>query len=137
MATARRGDGAYVNGERVRLAPMAPSGTPRVTTSLTSGGEARRRQLDRLTRAGIRTRTCTAVGVPYPQLARGEPDGLVCTWEAPWDHAAGVLLVGEAGGTNPTPTGAPFQISGGNALPFATARDDTTARRLIALLAEE
>ena len=56
-------------------------------------------------------------------------------WEYAWDHAAGLLLVTEAGGAQMTLTGEPFRIEGGNALPFTAARDAATARRVRELLA--
>ncbi|MFE6226864.1 inositol monophosphatase family protein [Streptomyces sp. NPDC057854] len=57
------------------------------------------------------------------------------SWELAWDHAAGLLLVAEAGGAQTTVTGEPFRIAGGNALPFTAARDEATAERIRALLA--
>ncbi|MGQ4427004.1 inositol monophosphatase family protein, partial [Streptomyces violaceoruber] len=59
------------------------------------------------------------------------------SWEAAWDHAAGLLLVEEAGGTHLTRTGEPFRITGGNELPFTAARDAATARQVVALLSGE
>ena len=50
------------------------------------------------------------------------------------DHAAGILLVAEAGGAHLTLSGEPFRITGGNALPFTAARDTATARRVHGLL---
>jgi 3'-phosphoadenosine 5'-phosphosulfate (PAPS) 3'-phosphatase len=56
------------------------------------------------------------------------------SWELAWDHAAGLLLVTEAGGAHLTITGEPFRITGSNALPFTAARDETTARVVRELL---
>ncbi|MGW3464654.1 inositol monophosphatase family protein, partial [Streptomyces olivaceoviridis] len=61
-------------------------------------------------------------------------DAVAFSWEAAWDHAAGLLLVEEAGGTHLTLTGEPFRVTGGNALPFTAARDAATARRVADLL---
>ena len=49
-------------------------------------------------------------------------------------HAAGLLLVEEAGGAHLPLDGEPFRVTGGNALPFTAARDEATARRVTALL---
>jgi 3'-phosphoadenosine 5'-phosphosulfate (PAPS) 3'-phosphatase len=50
-------------------------------------------------------------------------DATAFSWEAAWDHAAGLLLVEEAGGAHLTLAGEPFRITGGNTLPFTAARD--------------
>ncbi len=67
-------------------------------------------------------------------MARGELDATAFNWELAWDHAAGLLLVEEAGGTHLTRAGIPFAIRGGNTLPFTAARDEATARRIVELL---
>lgn len=70
----------------------------------------------------------------YLAIARGELDATAFSWEAAWDHAAGILLVEEAGGAHLTLGGAPFRVVGGNVLPFTAARDAATARRVVELL---
>jgi fructose-1,6-bisphosphatase/inositol monophosphatase family enzyme len=82
----------------------------------------------------VRPRPCGSAGLEYLAIARGELDATAFSWEAAWDHAAGLLLVEEAGGAHLTLTGEPFRITGGNALPFTAARDETTARRVRGLL---
>jgi fructose-1,6-bisphosphatase/inositol monophosphatase family enzyme len=83
---------------------------------------------------GVRTRPCGSAGLEYLAVARGELDATGFSWEAAWDHAAGLLLVEEAGGAHLTRTNEPFRITGGNALPFTAARDAATARRVAGLL---
>ncbi|MCZ4101931.1 inositol monophosphatase [Streptomyces sp. SID13666] len=134
MATARRGAGAYLNGQRMHTA-AAPDGTLRVSTSNpVFRTDQERVLLGRLEAAGAATRSCTCAGIEYLELARGGVDGVAFFWELPWDHAAGLLLVTEAGGASLTVTGEPFRIPGGNALPFSIARDAETARRIIELM---
>lgn len=84
---------------------------------------------------GVVTRPCGSAGLEYLAIARGELDATAFSWEAAWDHAAGLLLVEEAGGAHLTLAGGPFRITGGNALPFTAARDAATARRVVELLA--
>lgn len=79
-------------------------------------------------------RACGSAGLEYLAIAEGRLDATAFSWEAAWDHAAGLLLVEEAGGAHLTLTGEPFRITGGNALPFTTARDAATARRVVGLL---
>ncbi|WP_436771606.1 inositol monophosphatase family protein [Yinghuangia sp. YIM S09857] len=69
----------------------------------------------------------TSAGLEYVDLVRGEADALVYTWENPWDHAAGLLLLSEAGGMSANLDGSPFALTGGNALPLiAAANEDLT-----------
>jgi fructose-1,6-bisphosphatase/inositol monophosphatase family enzyme len=83
---------------------------------------------------GVAPRACGSAGLEYLAIARGELDATAFSWEAAWDHAAGLLLVEEAGGAHLTRAGEPFRITGGNDLPFTAARDAATARRVAGLL---
>jgi fructose-1,6-bisphosphatase/inositol monophosphatase family enzyme len=135
-ATARRGGGAHLGGTRLRTGsgPRAEE-TLRVWTSnpaYRTGPE--RAALDRLAAAGAVCTPCGCAGLAYLDVARGVMDGTAFFWEAPWDHAAGLLLTAEAGGTGLTSDGVPFDLAGGNALPFTAARDEATARRVITLI---
>ena len=42
----------------------------------------------------------TSAGLEYLKVARGLLDAVAFYWETPWDHAAGLLLVAEAGGAS-------------------------------------
>jgi len=134
FATARRGQGAYLDGKPLRTA------TDRATLRLWISNpvfrdEEEREAVARLTAAGVDTVPCvTSAGLGYLEVARGLADGVAFFWEAPWDHAAGLLLVTEAGGASLTRTGEPFRVAGGNALPFTVARDAATARLVAGIL---
>jgi fructose-1,6-bisphosphatase/inositol monophosphatase family enzyme len=137
FATARRGQGAYLDGERLRT---RGGGEPlRLWTSnpvYRTGHE--REVLTRLGASGAAACTpCACAGLAYLEVARGTMDGVAFFWESPWDHAAGLLLAAEAGGASLTASGAPFRIPGGNTLPFTVARDAATARRVTELMAAE
>ncbi|MEU3462251.1 inositol monophosphatase family protein [Streptomyces sp. NPDC006733] len=134
MATARRGAGAHLNGKPMRTA-AAPDGVLRVSISNpVFRSEDEQLLIRRLEAGGAVTRSCTCAGIEYLELARGGVDGVAFFWELPWDHAAGLLLVTEAGGASLTSAGGPFRIPGGNALPFSIARDAATARRILDLM---
>jgi fructose-1,6-bisphosphatase/inositol monophosphatase family enzyme len=75
-----------------------------------------------------------SAGLDYLDIARGDLDAVAFSWELAWDHAAGLLLVTEAGGAQATLTGEPYRITGGNTLPFTAARDSGTAQRVRELL---
>ncbi|MEU6766292.1 inositol monophosphatase family protein [Streptomyces sp. NPDC046853] len=133
MAVAVRGKGAWLDGER--LVAGSPGELLEVATShpdYTTPGQ--KRALLGLSVEGVVPRPCGSAGLEYLAVARGELDAVAFSWELAWDHAAGLLLVAEAGGDNLTVSGEPFRIEGGNALPFTAARDAATARRVVELL---
>jgi fructose-1,6-bisphosphatase/inositol monophosphatase family enzyme len=133
FATARRGGGAHLDGRPLRTAdedrPL------RLWTSNPVFRTGRERALlARLEDSGAVCAPCTCAGLAYLDVARGVSDGVAFFWELPWDHAAGLLLVAEAGGADRTLAGAPFRVAGGNELPFTVARDAATAARIVAVL---
>jgi len=133
LATARRGQGAHVNGERVRTG--AGGKVLKVATSQFSFlDEHRRSRLGGPGAEKVQALQSGCAGLDYLELARGGLDAVAFAWEAPWDHAAGLLLVTEAGGASLTTAGKPFSIAGGNALPFSAARDAATAWRVLELM---
>ncbi|WP_069771741.1 inositol monophosphatase family protein [Streptomyces sp. LUP30] len=135
LATAVRGGGAFLDGERLFAGPPEPGRALTVATShpLYTTDEQKRALLPLWT-DGIAPRPCGSAGLEYLAVARGEVDATAFSWEAAWDHAAGLLLVEEAGGAHLTLTGEPFRVTGGNSLPFTAARDAATARRVTDLL---
>ncbi|NEB92278.1 inositol monophosphatase family protein [Streptomyces bauhiniae] len=135
FATAVRGEGAFLDGERLFAGPPDPGRDLVVAVSHPDyTTEDQKRALRALWTDGVAPRSCGSAGLEYLAIARGETDAVAFSWEAAWDHAAGLLLVEEAGGAHLTLTGEPFRITGGNALPFTAARDATTARRVGELL---
>ncbi|GAA5013009.1 inositol monophosphatase family protein [Streptomyces siamensis] len=135
FAVAIRGRGAFLDGVRLRSGSPVPGrdldiahSHPDYTT------DEQKHALLGLRAEGVVPRPCGSAGLEYLAVARGELDAVAFSWEAAWDHAAGLLLVEEAGGAHLTLTGEPFRVTGGNALPFTAARDEATARRVVALL---
>ncbi|MGW2934864.1 inositol monophosphatase family protein [Streptomyces sp. NPDC001156] len=135
LATAVRGQGAFLDGVRLRSGSPAPGRDLEVATShpyYTT--DEQKRALLGLQTEGIRPRSCGSAGLEYLKIAQGLLDATAFSWEAAWDHAAGILLVEEAGGAHLTITGEPYRVTGGNTLPFTAARDEATARRVVGLL---
>ncbi len=135
LAHARRGGGAWLDGRRLRSGAPDPGAELRVACShpdYTTGAE--KRALAALWTPGVAPRASRAAGLDYLGIATGELDAVAFSWELAWDHAAGLLLVTEAGGTHMTVAGEPFRITGGNTLPFTAARDKDTAQRILTLL---
>ncbi|MGV9992426.1 inositol monophosphatase family protein [Streptomyces sp. NPDC003374] len=135
LATAVRGRGAHLDGTPLRCGAPDPGSPLRVATSHPDfTTDDQKRALLGLWADGVAPRPCGSAGLEYLAVARGESDAVVFSWEAAWDHAAGLLLVDEAGGAHLTSAGLPFRVTGSNALPFTAARDEATARRLLGLL---
>ncbi|UIX29818.1 inositol monophosphatase family protein [Streptomyces sp. GQFP] len=135
LATAIRGQGAFLDGTRLYAGSPEPGRDLRVATSHPDyTTDAQKRALLGLWTDGVQSRPCGSAGLEYLAIARGELDATAFSWEAAWDHAAGILLVEEAGGAHLTRAGEPFRITGGNVLPFTAARDAATAGRVVELL---
>ncbi len=137
LATAVRGHGARLDGELLHAGSPEPGRDLRVATSHPDyTTDQQKRALLGLWTDGVAPRACGSAGLEYLAVARGELDATAFSWEAAWDHAAGVLLVEEAGGSHLTRAGRPFAVRGGNTLPFTAARDAATARRVVELLSD-
>jgi fructose-1,6-bisphosphatase/inositol monophosphatase family enzyme len=135
MAIARRRGGALLNGEALTAGSPAPGKVLEVATSHPDfTTDEQKRALLGLRTDGVAPRPCSSAGLEYLRVASGELDGVAFSWESAWDHAAGLLLVAEAGGSSSTIAGESFRIAGNNALPFTAARDAATARRIVELL---
>ncbi|MCB5180099.1 inositol monophosphatase family protein [Streptomyces antimicrobicus] len=135
LATAVRGQGAYLNGQALHCGSPEPGAELRVAMAhplYTSDHD--KEVLRRLDVPGVSARPCGSAGLEYLKVARGEVDALAFTWPSAWDHAAGLLLVAEAGGAQSTVAGEPFRVDRDNALPFAVGRDEPTALRIRDLL---
>ncbi|MCT9006720.1 inositol monophosphatase family protein [Streptomyces sp. NPDC054766] len=138
FAIAVRGRGAVLDGVPLRSGSPEPGRDLDIATSHPDyTTDEQKRALLGLRVEGVVPRPCGSAGLEYLAIARGELDAVAFSWEAAWDHAAGLLLVEEAGGAHLTLRGEPFRVTGGNALPFTAARDGATARRVAALLAAQ
>ncbi|WP_016908081.1 inositol monophosphatase family protein [Streptomyces xiaopingdaonensis] len=139
FATAVRGGGAALGGEP--LAAPEDRGAPLDVAfsfpDADADDAAQRRALAALRDSPpdtLAARPTGSAGLEYLAVAAGELDAVAYTWEAAWDHAAGQLLVAEVGGATRTFDGAPFRLRGRNALPFVSARDEPTVRRVLGAL---
>lgn len=108
---ATRGHGAFVNGERI-AARETGAVVPIAANSLIYMGPQRREAVQ----AAIAPHY-TLVDIPrcaaeqYPRLVLGQNDVAIFERTLPWDHAAGVLFVNEAGGKAARPDGSPYLVS--------------------------
>ncbi len=110
LCTAHRGMGAFVNGERISAKPTE-SAKPVAAISLIF--------LDQAEREAIKGQIAphyAMVDIPrcaaeqYPRLALGVNDVSIFQRTLPWDHAAGVLWLNEAGGKCFRPDGSPYRV---------------------------
>lgn len=99
--TAARGEGAFLNGEPMKVSERETLDRALIGTGFSYVADARREQAERLVRLLPRVRDIRRGGsaaIDLATLACGRFDGF---YEAPmeeWDKAAGVLLIREAGG---------------------------------------
>ena len=147
MATAVAGGGAFVDGQRVHVRNPRPHPHPSadqpvdlrfldvVVTQPKWWTPLERARVNALARHQVSVTYLDTSGLEYIELAAGRRSALVLTWELPWDHAAGLLLHAEAGGTATTADGSPFRLAGGNRLPLVAAPDGRYAAALHAALA--
>ncbi|MGR8007292.1 inositol monophosphatase family protein [Streptomyces hypolithicus] len=135
MAVAVRGAGSRLNGAVLRAGSPLGGAPLKVATSHPDyTTDEQKDALLGLYVDGVDARPCGSAGLEYLAVARGELDAVAFSWELAWDHAAGLLLVEEAGGSHATVTGERFRLAGGNALPFTAGRDAGTVDRVVGLL---
>ena len=134
---AKRGGGATLNGRPLQVSPV-----DRLNGALLATGfpyDVRERLPETLARIGrllgvsqgLRRAGSAALDLAY--VAAGRLDGF---WEEnlkPWDTAAGVLLVAEAGGAVSTFTGLPYSLTSNNVL----ASNGILHQDLVAFLAAQ
>jgi myo-inositol-1(or 4)-monophosphatase len=112
--TASRGDGAQLEGKKIRVSAqrslegaLISTGFPYRTLAHVDDYLAILKVITN-TAAGVRRPGAASLDLAY--VAAGRFDGF---WEfglAPWDTAAGTLLIQEAGGRVGTPTGAEYAL---------------------------
>lgn len=107
-----RGQGAFLNGRRLQVADDAGLRQALLSTGLSWDADTGQRvNLNRFNRLVRRTRNVRTLGSAALSLAYVAAGRLTGYWEItlkPWDTAAGVLLVTEAGGRVTHLDGRPF-----------------------------
>jgi len=136
LFVARQGGGAYLNGERISVSgeltlceALVATGTPGTTR------EARESNLRCVTRVGPVARSVRILGAAALHLAYVAAGRLSGFWELdlrPWDVAAGVLLVREAGGQVTDTAGTPYTLEVRNLLATNGAIHSELAEVLVA-----
>lgn len=135
LFAAAKGNGASLNRRPLRCSEIARLNQAMVIASLPVGTDAAdlavRRFLTVLPHAQTVQRTgSAALNLAY--LAAGRLEGFWSSSLKPWDMAAGVLLVTEAGGMITQMNGAPFQLYEANLLASNGTAVHTELRNLLA-----
>jgi fructose-1,6-bisphosphatase/inositol monophosphatase family enzyme len=110
FCVAHRGQGAFVNGERIVAKPTGED-PPVAAISLIFVEDAKREAIKAHVAPNYRL-----VDIPwcaaeqYPRLALGVNDLSMFERTFPWDHAAGTLWLNEAGGKAARPDGSPYRV---------------------------
>ena len=112
LFVAERGRGVWLNGRRIRVSATAHLENAVVALWHDDTVWRNRRLRERIARLALRVRSLRIFGAAFSlaSVAAGRLDGY---WEqsaGPWDVAAGILLVGEAGGRVTGRTGGPFDL---------------------------
>ncbi|WP_435015888.1 inositol monophosphatase family protein [Tundrisphaera sp. TA3] len=112
--SARLGGGATLNGERLRVGPAPSLRESLISTGLpTDFADDADRQLALLSRMSTGTHSVRRTGSTALNLAlvaAGGLDAFYATSIHPWDVAAGVVLVREAGGIVSALSGGPYDM---------------------------
>ncbi|MFO0880312.1 MAG: inositol monophosphatase family protein [Gemmataceae bacterium] len=111
MFHAARGQGAFLNWQRLRTTPTAQLDQALLSTGFPPDVRGQERSLDWWRYFSFRTRSLrrtgsTAINLAY--VAAGRFDGFYAFDNHVWDVAGGVVIVREAGGIVTAPDGSPF-----------------------------
>jgi myo-inositol-1(or 4)-monophosphatase len=111
LFSAAAGQGAYLNGERIRVSSIATLRDSLLSTGFPANYQAQLRNLEAWARVSahgqaLRRTGSTAINMAY--VAAGRFDGYWAYDNWPWDVLAGAVLIAEAGGTLTAADGAPF-----------------------------
>ncbi|WP_426570724.1 inositol monophosphatase family protein [Aquihabitans sp. McL0605] len=138
MFTAVRGGGAQIDGVALvrRPAPVDVADLHGVVVARLLEPEVSARVAERAAAVGRLSPNRNAAGVLYPAIAEGELDFVLYWRTLVWDHAAGSLLVEEAGGRVARLDGADYE-PWVDRLGLLLAADPATHARVLALLAPD
>lgn len=109
MAIAESGQGAWMAGERLRVAPAAPHGEMRGSLNVRYFPPDIRARIKRHEQSFISSTPLFSAGKEYLRLARARSHFALFWRIKPWDHAAGILLHREAGGHSAKIDGSPYR----------------------------
>lgn len=138
MAVAGRGEGAWLDGQRLRIENGRPLAALRGTLhfGMFARPELGRRLEQRRSRVTTQ-KSLRCAGQEYLRLLTGESDFALFTKTKPWDHCAGSLLHAEAGGVNRLLEGREYSARDHSALGLLIAPDEAAWQALYETLLGE
>ena len=137
LYTAERGGGAFMNDRRLRVAARAKLSDAVITTGVPHLGRGHHGvaliELKNVMgeAAGIRRFGAASLDLAY--VAAGRVDGYWERWLSPWDMAAGILMVREAGGFSSDISGGQNMLEDGTIV----AGNEPIHRQLLQQLAKK
>ena len=134
-ATAERGAGAWMNGERL-VAGRPGKGPLSGIVSQFRVPDDRLPGIDRLRSFAAVAPSLRCAGHEYPLVAQGERDFALYWRTLVWDHAPGALLLEEAGGVVCRLDGSPYRPTR-DATGLLLASDTETARLVLETLQQK
>ena len=133
FCAALTGEGASIDGEAFRTAASGRERPLVAVTRLFSDQSRRARLLSSLAENAEVVDSPRCAADQYPRIATGGHDVTLFTRTLPWDHAAGVVFLNEAGGRAARPDGTPYRCDDKREGLIAATTDeawDWSARRL-------
>ena len=115
LYTAQRGQGAYRNGQALRVTDRTELGESMLATGFAyrAGKMAENVAIFAAMMPKVRAiRRPGAAALDLAHLAAGSLDGFWELYLNPWDTAAGIVLIEEAGGRVSGPEGEPYRLEG-------------------------
>jgi fructose-1,6-bisphosphatase/inositol monophosphatase family enzyme len=109
FCVAHRGKGAFVDGDKIVARPTGEN-PPVAAISLIFTDGARREAIKAAIADYRQVDVPWCAAEQYPRLALGENDLSLFERTLPWDHAAGVLWLNEAGGQAARLDGSPYRV---------------------------
>ncbi len=115
LFTAARGEGAFLNGNRIRVSPVEKLAQSLVATGFPTHLRKKSSNMEYYWQFTLRTHGVRRDGSASLDLCSVACGRFDAYWEfglSSWDTAAGVLLVEEAGGTVSDLAGQPYRLGG-------------------------
>jgi fructose-1,6-bisphosphatase/inositol monophosphatase family enzyme len=110
ICTAHRGKGAFVNGEKIAAQTTGEEIPVAALSLIFLDPDRRQAVLDEIAPHYRMVDVPYCAAEQYPRLALGENDVSIFERTLPWDHAAGILWLNEAGGKAARPDGSPYRV---------------------------
>ncbi|MCL6697312.1 inositol monophosphatase [Sphingomonas sp. NSE70-1] len=113
FCAAARNSGAFINGERTWVPPATRASPLVAISSLVSRMPDGDQMIERFSGSFATIPIPRCAAAQYPSMVLGENDIALFGRTLPWDHAAGVLFLAEAGGIATRLDGSPYRVDDG------------------------